>query len=227
MDMQALKKRVLLDLLLSPMSLIPAVAGASALLVSWAGGPWWWLTFAGICAILASLGIDLTVLMLDLPRRINEAVQNLENREQSTRLNLLKELQRSMARDRYREVAIQLLALYEEYCEYKKNLADREIVRQMDSLFDALVKQLERYCGVKKKEVDRREKLIEEISGGLETAKSAVGSFHTFAAATEESEVSRLRSELEVSLETARRLDAMGLDPAVKFKDLLEEGRKP
>jgi hypothetical protein len=225
MDMQALKKRVLLDLLLSPISLIPAVAGISALLVSWAGGPWWWLTFTGICAILASLGINITILMLDLPRRINEAVQNLESKDQSARSNLLKNLQRSMARDRYREVAVQLLALYGEYCEYKKDLADREIVRQMDSLFDALVKQLERYCKVKKKEVNRRERLIEEIRGGLETATSAVGSFHTFTAATEESEVSRLRSELEVSLEMARRLDEMNLDPAVRYKDLLKEGK--
>lgn len=222
MDMQALKKQVLLDMLLSPMSLIPAVAGVSALLVSWAAGPWTWLTFASICFILTSLGIDLTVLCLDLPRRIGEAVQTLEMKEQSSRLSLLRELRRSMAKDRYCEVAVQLLALYEEYSEYKRDLADREIVGQMDKFFDALIKQLEQYCCLRKKEVVKRSKLIEEISGGLATATTAVSSFHTFAAATEESEVGRLRSELELSLETARRLNAMGLDPAVKFKDLLE-----
>jgi len=230
LDRSAFRKKLALKVFSSPATLFPIVAGITDFLALWVFGSksGWWL-FAGMAAVLGGLGIFFTRLLLD-DTASKKTVEALEQEAGKTRERALDELEQRLAADGdpRTESSLKdlrtLASVFRQGGSWTASLASRsafDIAQGVEQLFDrcvhCLAKTLELWRIAQKMSglearaaiLEQRERLIGEVDESIRQLGKILAGIEGIGTgqSSGDSELARLRSELDRSLEVARRVN--------------------
>ena len=223
--MDDVKKKVLLDLFASPVTLLPVVAGATALLASWAFGGVAMLTLGGIVGVLGGVGMFATRIIFGLDKLTNRAYEYVVEKQQEDQRKALEELFNKLEGDNDPRTERLLGQLWQLYSELKKDIdegkvsmAAHDVLDGVDDIFKVCVDYLDRshrmlttakrMKGTARDEVlMQREKLIEEVANSCMHLEDTIGKLNTVSTTRQTSELSQMRAELDETIRVAKRAE--------------------
>lgn len=247
LDDKQLRKRVLLRLLGSPMTVIPSLGSTvvtAGWMFGWNPGMSW---FAGLAGWLAAAGGFVTRLLLSGERIARDAAIELTQEEQVFKQQALDELDRRLTvsdKDPRPETALRdLRALVKAFEETAKGVAGHnlssvfEIQSMVSALFDQCVHSLEQteklwqtaqQLGTtlaRQPILDQREKLIGDVQASIKQVSDTLVALQRLGAGERSSaELSRIRGELDQSLAVAKRVEER-LNSLINESDLADRAQ--
>jgi len=219
------RQKVMLDLFASPGTLIPVVAGVSALMLSWAIGGNATANAIGIIAVMGGVGHFASRLVLGLESMTQRAYEAILQRDERIRKDALDKLETDLRNDkdgRTDACLKQLRHLHDQFqtARAKNRLIANhpQLISRVEEIFDASVLQLQRslelyelsqkLTGTARQNVlDEREQVITDVLETRDHMNAIIQQFHTFTIRRESSELGRLRSELDETLQVAKRTE--------------------
>ncbi|GAA4428411.1 hypothetical protein [Bremerella cremea] len=234
--MDSVKKKVLLDLFVSPWTVIPIVGGLSAWLLSWGIDGNTTLNVIGLAGVLAGMGIQASRLIFgieDLTARAHNYVTEQERLERNQHLD---QLARRLEQDqdpRSEQCLNRLRALYTSLeLDAPVGHAAISIREKVDKLFNAAVRQLERSLELWDKAnrlpgkigrplLEERRKAVDEVVLTVEHLARTVQQYHSFQLRDSDDELAKLRQELDRTIEVARRAEEVieSLDSSKQYNE--------
>lgn len=223
--MDEVKRKVYLDLFASPLTLLPTVIGATALLGSWAIGGVSALTFGGIGAVLMGVGIFASRLIFGLDKLTERAYQYTQEHEQKSQLRSLQQLHRRLENDRdprTERLLRQLWALYKDLKDAvetgKIKVAAHEVLDGVNQMFHVCVDHLDRsfelwktsqkMVGASRDRVlEQREALIEEVAQSCDYLEQTIDSLHFETTQKNKSNLAQMRQELNETIRVAKKAE--------------------
>lgn len=241
-------KRVIRRFFLHPATILPIVAGATLLMVGWAlEVPK--LLFAGFAsAILGTGGTLTTRLFLGVEKHAKDVMEEMQREIEEERKERLDELDSNLSRDRDKRTHVllrDLRAITENFTTRREEWTEVlgssgkyfDVTNKIEKLFDASVKSLEETLVLrerirkissstaKKPFRERRERLIEEVSGSVEKIGETINRLEMMEAKGigkhGKSEVEKLTSDLDTSLAIAQRVEER-LSGETDYSEFLE-----
>ena len=223
--MDEVKRKVYLDLFASPLNLIPLAAGLTSLMASWAVGGSSALTLAGIAGVLGSAGVTMTRMILGLEGMTEQAYNYQLEKQRQEREQALDQLLHRLQQDRdprTENCLRELRSLYEslQTAAEKGNITTSayEILAGMDKVFNQCVKQLEhshalwetaqRLMGPARKSLlQQRDQVVQEVCDTVVEVGKKVDRYLLTTTQRNQSELAKVRRELDESIEAARRAE--------------------
>ncbi|MEI6527120.1 MAG: hypothetical protein WCP62_13905 [Planctomycetota bacterium] len=221
--MEELRKRILREIFVAPSVVLPIVGGASAWLLSWAGGGSDMLNLVGLAGVLGGIGWFATRFIFQLDGLSQKAMQDLATEALQKEETHLNELQKRLATDKDPRTEQYLILLRENRSELEKiaqtpgiQLRSMEILKQARQLFWAATEQLDqslkmyqlaqRLTGSEKQGVlAQREHCLSEASESAEHLRDALSAFRQFADKNLERDMDSLQRDLTESIQAAQR----------------------
>ncbi|WDI43781.1 hypothetical protein [Bremerella sp. P1] len=220
--MDSVKKKVLLDLFVSPWTIVPIVGGMSAWLLSWGIDGNTALNLIGLVGVMTGLGIQATRLIFGIEELTAKAHAYLTEQEKAEQDKKLTDLARRLEQDddpRSEECLLRLRRLYDSLqSEAPKGHTAIIFRAKVEQLFQAAVKQLERSLELWEKAqqlpgsasrplLKERRKAIDEVVLTVNHVTRTVEQYHAFQMQESDHELAKLREELDQTIEAARRAD--------------------
>ena len=227
--MDDVNKRVLLDLLLSPWTVLPVVAGLTSLMISWGAGGAAFFNVLGVASILAGIGALATNWIVNSGKIIRKALQALQAEAIQKQQDALDELDRRLQQDkdpRSENSLRELRRLYDGFKENKdwsRKLNERsafEITNKVEKLFRGCIISLERSLQFwetaskmntpdgRASVLQSRERILEEVHKSVGQLARTLDGIHRLAIEqSEDHNLTRIRQDLDESLEVARRVE--------------------
>lgn len=223
--MDDVKRKVLLDLFVSPSTLLPLAGGLSMLMGSWAMGGSALLNFAGVAGILGGVGMFATRLIFGLERITNKAYEFVIEKQQEQQEQALDRLDAQLTGDRDSRTEACLRQLRELYVSLKADAragrvtaSSRDVLDGIDRLFRLCVENLQeshelweksqRVRGYARKQaLVQREELVEEVAATVVHLAKTIDRLHSLGGKQKKSELAEMRRELDESLQAARRAE--------------------
>lgn len=230
MDREKYRNKVLLDLLTSPWTLLPTVAGLTSMAVAWGADMLTgWPGMAGIGAVLFGLGTLASRWILkgdDITRKAFEELQGEQDRAHRKSLDDL-DAQLQGDDDPRTEDALRTLRAFQQDFqnnqEWMRNIgakASFEIANSVEKLFDESIVFLKRSFelweaaqGMKTRKgreslLDSRREILLEIEENIKQLARTLDELRTMEVKVRDDDrLSRIRSELRESLDVASRVD--------------------
>lgn len=224
-ELDDVKRKVWLDLFASPGTLVPVVVGVSSLMLSWAVGGDPTANAIGILGVLGGVGHFASRLVWGLEDMTQRAYQAMLDRNQQEQNEALDQLERKLSGDDDRRTETCLRDLRGLYVTFKNSCSEEQmvashhrVVSQVEQIFRASVQQLQRSLELYeisqrlsvKSRVDilaERERVIQEVLETRAHLISTIEQFQSFAAQRDQSELGRLREELDETLRVARKTE--------------------
>ena len=229
MDKREFRKRVWLRMLSSPLTLLPAVGGASLLLVGWALGlRTGLLIFSGLLGVLTGLGTFLSRLFLGGGRVAEEEAQRIDREARSRREAALDDLEGRLATDGdpRTEAALHDLRVLADSVKSQDDWGTLnarsafDLVSGVDELFSTSVRYLERTLALKKTAdrvtspnvrhaiLEEREQLVADVEKSTTHIGELLSKMQRMAVSGgSHSDLERLREELDANLDVARKVE--------------------
>jgi hypothetical protein len=237
------RKKVLLDLFGSPLTLFPLAAGAACLVLSWAIGGNSMLNFAGICGGLGGLATFATRLTgykaLLTKQRQYEHEEKIKHKKQE--LDLLDSKLTKDMDPRTQNCLREIRHLYQSLEEDIKGDVSKsgyQILETIEDLFHACVEQLEHSYelhetakhlsgGNKKKVKKERERVVEEVVEATAHLGEFVQEFRVLKSKRNKKDLSSLRKKLDSHLDVAQRVSTQmneyDVNLEMEFDEFMEE----
>jgi len=224
--MDEVKRKVYLDLFASPYNLIPFAGGLTSLMASWAIGGHPTMTMAGIAGVLAGIGITASRLIWGLEGLTEKAYNYKLDNQQKLKERQLDKLDEKLTRDRdprtqscLRELRLLFGSLQKAVEKGNINAASYEIMEGVGKVFDESVKQLEHSHALwetarqmrgpaRDSILQQRDEAIREVCATVVEVGEMVEKLLLSKTKRKKSELSKLRRELDESIEAARRAEA-------------------
>ena len=222
--MEELRKRILRDIFVAPSVVLPIVGGASAWLLSWAGGGGSdMLNLVGLAGVLGGIGWFATRFIFQLDSISEKAMQDLAKEAFQKEENHLNELQKRLATDKDPRTEQYLILLRENRAELEKlaqtpgiQIRSLEILKQARQLFWAATDQLDqslkmyqlaqKLSGEQKQGVlAQREHCLSEAHESAEHLRDAIATFRQFTDKNLQRDMDSLQLELAESIQAAKR----------------------
>jgi hypothetical protein len=223
--MDKVKNKVLLDLFVSPWTVLPVAGGLSAWMLSWAVDGSGLLNLAGLAGVLGGIGMLATRLIFGLEEITHDAYAYLreqERQEQEASLDALDRRLTSDNDDRTQQCLRDLRELYrlfqKQVQEGKISGSTNRILDQVERLFRGCVRQLEQSYELwrtaeklsgpaRKTLLQKRDEVIEEVLVTIGHLGKTIEQLHSFRSRQGESELAKLREEMDETLRVARRTE--------------------
>ncbi len=222
--MEALRKRILREIFVAPSVVLPIVGGASAWLLSWAGGGGSdMLNLVGLAGVLGGIGWFATRFIFQLDSISEKAMQDLAKEALQKEENHLNELQKRLATDKDPRTEQYLILLRENRAELEKlaqtpgiQIRSLEILKQARQLFWAATDQLDqslkmyqlaqKLSGEQKQGVlAQREHCLSEARESAEHLRDAIATFRQFTDKNLQRDMDSLQLDLAESIQAAKR----------------------
>ena len=221
----AVRRKVLLDIFAAPSTLLPIAGGLTVLMASWASGGSVTLNFAGIAGVLGGFGILASRLILGLDKLTQDAYDFIVDRQRSDQEAALERLDDQLVKDRDSRTQNCLRELRHLYSRLKTKVDSGritpgayDVIEGIDNMFRACVKQLGHSLELwetaktmrgpaRETILQQRNELVEEICATVVHLGNTVEQFHLVTTQKNRDDLARLRSELDESLEIARRVE--------------------
>ncbi len=206
--MDNVRKKVLLDLVASPMTVLPVTVGGSCLLAAWALGSGGLLAFAGAGGILIGIGSLVSRFILGIDK-LSSDIFKYENEEQfKQKEEKLNELDSRLCKDGDRRTEKLLRELRKLNSSFQDDINEgmvtaniNTILEKVQQLFKGCISQLEHSLSLSG---DNHDKVIGEVTASVEQLKKIIKEFHSFRTEKMTSNLQQLRDDLEKSMEVAR-----------------------
>jgi hypothetical protein len=223
--MDNVQKKVLLDLFAAPSTIVPIVGGLSAWMLSWAIDGSWWLNLGGLVAVLGGAGLLATRLIFGLESITEDAYRFLQDQQRQQRNAALDALENKLGLDNefsdqtdLRQLRSLYDGLHADLEQGQVSPAARAIVGNVEKLFQAAVKHLEHSYHLwetaakvtgepRRKLLAEREHVLQEVRATAEHLGKTIHQFQTFRVKQNETELTKLREELDETLRSARRAE--------------------
>ncbi len=224
-----IKKKILLDLAVSPTTVGLTTIGISLIIFYWAFNLTVIWPFLGFASILASVGIAITNLMLNLDTLTSQAVEKINEEKRIVRQQELDSLDQCLvvARgpqpERDQTFLRELRGLYDDFFQDLKDnklseFVNNETIDQIKELFDACVHSLSDSYDLwlsasksrgeaKTKFMNEREAILDEVGKSVERFTETITGIRALNLKGKKSDLSQLRNQLNDSLEIARRTE--------------------
>ncbi len=209
---------------MAPSVVLPIVGGASAWLLSWAGGGGSdMLNLVGLAGVLGGIGWFATRFIFQLDSISEKAMQDLAKDAFQKEENHLNELQKRLATDKDPRTEQYLILLRENRAELEKlaqtpgiQIRSLEILKQARQLFWAATDQLDqslkmyqlaqKLSGEQKQGVlAQREHCLSEARESAEHLRDAIATFRQFTDKNLQRDMDSLQLDLAESIQAAKR----------------------
>lgn len=237
--MDEVKRKVLLDLFVSPWTLLPAVTGLSAWMLSFGVGGNMTLNLIGLTGVLAAAAIQATRLIFGVEQLTERAQGYQDQKKRVEREAYLDGLAKRLSHDddpRNDECLRRLRALRDLFEQDPPKRAASIAIRDMvQRLFDASIVQLERShelwekarrlpVGTGRPLMEQRREAVDEVVITVNHLTKTVERYNALQAESDgDNELATLREELDATIEAARRadeqLETLGKNPAYDEKE--------
>jgi hypothetical protein len=230
LDQRQLRNRVLLNLCTSPWILTPLVLGATmlagAVAVSQKLGL---LAFGGFALCLAALGTAVTRFFVGAEGLTERAAKQLKEETERANAQRLDSLDQRLVRDGdvRTEAALRDLRAFQQAFKQPGLWTGRlnatssfDILSSVQDLFEGCVHALEaslalwetaqplRIAGARRPILERREELVQDVQQSIEQlSRILVGLQALGSKAADDTDLSRIRSDLDANLKIARRVE--------------------
>lgn len=234
----------MIDLIVSPQSVVPITAGASLMMFSWAFGLGAFWSFAGFVSIIAGIGAIANNFIFNLDKVNKKAVEALIKQKEQAQESELDELDsllveaKGVEPDRDQTYLRDLRSLYADYLQDTKDgkisdFTPIETSEQIKNLFDTCVSSLKKSSdlwvravgskGQRKKEfLAEREEVIEDVGQGVEQLAQAIKVIRSLGKKPTKTALDKMRQQLNDSLEIAQRtkerMSAFDMDVAREYE---------
>lgn len=221
----SIRRKVFGEIFLAPSVVLTAVAGASALLFSWAVGGNSYLTLAGVGGVLGAIGWAATRAIFGVEKITLDVIEKIQSKQRQAEEDELEELLRRLRSDRDHRTQDFLTVLRTVREDFEENavqpgvqLRSREIVSQVRQLFGAAVGQLqhslklydlsERLIGDQRNRIlKQREQVLGEVEATINHLHSVTKQYTDLLNRDQQVDLSVLRDELDTSLRVAKRTE--------------------
>ena len=226
--MNDLKKRILLDLLVTPTTMLPNLLGASMMLTSEIlGGT---AAFFGFCSLAVGLGVMATNVLINYDKVAAEAIRKLEEEKRKDKNRSLDDLARKLevARMRYsrskngrpvrylKELRAVRDSFFDDIREGRIENAPSSLQNQVDEIFDSCVEQLERQLDIvstanklsgdlKEQLLEQRNAILKDVEASIAEINNVVSEIRVLDLKENMEETKRLQERLRLQLTVARR----------------------
>jgi len=223
--MDPVRKKVLWDLVASPLTVLPVFVGLGAGAWSLMTGTSAWLNIGAIASLVTGLSILGVRAVFSADGLTKDAYAELEQKKrekQKKRLDRLRSRLRSDKDPRTQTYLRDLRGLYESFLEDVDDgtlaRSARIVMEDVDKLFRAAVKHLEHAYDLWKTAsrlsadaeeslMSEREQVIQEVKETIEHLSTSIEQFHAFRIDENETELGKLRDELDQTMQVARRAE--------------------
>jgi hypothetical protein len=242
--MNELQKKILLDLVITPYTVIPGLLGASLLLLSVAMGGM--VTFVGFICLLLGFGSLCINFMFNLTKVSKRAADEWQNTQQKKKDRDLDLLDRNLedTRETSDENALRnLRALYMSFCgDFQNGRVSAHVppamLSQIDELFEQCIfhlrrsyemyQQAQQVTGNLKKGLNKqRKELIGEVEKSVETLASVINEVRAMRIKSGKGQLSklqrRLASQLQVAKATEESVAALDGDDEDRYDEYLDD----
>ena len=224
--MDEVKRKVYLDLFASPYSLLPFAGGLTSLMAGWAVGGEQTLMIAGVAGVLAGIGVTASRLIWGIEGLTEKAYEYQVDKQQKDQEQRLDELDDKLTKDRdprtqtcLRELRLLYGNLKEAADKGKISGASYEVIDGVGRVFDECVKQLEHSHSLwetarkmqgpaRNDMMQQRGELIQDVVMTVVDVGQMVESHFKETSKKNQSELGKVRRELNESMEAARRAEA-------------------
>jgi hypothetical protein len=228
LDERKLKKKILLRVFGSPVSVLPFMLGVTSITATWAlnWNPAIGL-FAGLAGILGACGAAVTRLLVSGEKITQQVSAELAREEQQAKEKALDDLDQQLSasdKDPRPETALRdLRALLKAFEESQAQSPDLNFATAIDvqllaeRMFDQCVQSLDQTLklwqtaqklhalAARKPLLDQREKIIADVQASIKQLSGALVALQTTGSGSRSTaELSRIREELDQSLATAK-----------------------
>lgn len=222
--MEDLKKRILLDALITPTTVIPFLLGGTMMLMSEMLGEF--AAFIGFAACALSIGAAATNLIFNIDKIAKRAMQKWQDSQQKTRERELDALDRKLAQtpEDADEVALRnLRGLYRSFCQdFAQGKINRKVppllIAQIDDLFNACVIQLGKSYEMweQARQVNgklrrdllvQRKQVITDVESSVEKLAQAISEIRVLKLKANRGQLAALQKRLETQLEVAKAVE--------------------
>jgi hypothetical protein len=223
--MDDVRKKVLLDLFVSPWTVLPVVGGLSAWMLSWAVDGNSLLNLTGLAGVLGGAGMLATRIIFGLENITQNAFTYLHEQkraEQEAALDTLDQRLSLDRDDRTQESLRELRQIYRIFQEKgqqgKITGSSHQLLDRVERLFRACVQRLEQSYELWKSAqalsgearralLAERDEIVDEVVVTVRHLGKSVEQFYTLHDQESESELATLRDELEETLRVAQRAE--------------------
>jgi hypothetical protein len=223
--LKEIRNRVLREIFLAPSVVLPMVAGASSLLISWAADGVTTLTMAGIAGVLGSIGWMATRAIFQTESITKETMEKLKQQQiqaEESELDRLHELLSQDNDDRDQDLLGALRRSRAQFQELASQpgvvVRSQDILAQAEQLYRAsvnnlyesfrLLEQATQLGPAEKRELlVERDLLLKDIKASVDYLQSALSQYRSFTKKTIGTDLSQLRDELDASLKVAKRTE--------------------
>ncbi len=223
--MDEVKRKVYLDLFASPYSLLPFAGGLTSLMAGWAVGGEQTLMIAGVAGVLAGIGVTASRLIWGIEGLTEKAYEYQVDKQQKDQEQRLDELDDKLTKDRdprtqtcLRELRLLYGNLKEAADKGKISGASYEVLEGVGKVFDECVKQLEHSHSLwetarkmqgpaRTDMMQQRGELIQDVVMTVVDVGQMVESHFKETSKKNQSELGKVRRELNESIEAARRAE--------------------
>jgi hypothetical protein len=223
--MDDVKKKVLLDLFVSPWTVLPVAGGLSAWLLSWGIDGSTVLNVAGLAGVLGGIGMLATRLIFGLEDITHNAYVHLHEQQRGQQQAALDALDQRLSTDHddrtqqcLRELRHLHGAFQNQVREGKITGSTHRVLDRVEQLFRACVRQLEqsyelwrtgeKLSGTARRSLlKERDEVVLEVVQTIEHLGKTIEQLHSVKVKQNESELARLREELDETMRVARRAE--------------------
>ena len=224
--MDDVKRKVLLDLFVSPYNLIPLAGGLTSLMAGWAANGEPRLIMAGLAGVLAGIGVTASRWIWGLESLTQKAYEYEVENKQQRQQQRLDDLDAKLTKDRDPRTQSCLRELRSLHANLKRaakkdeiSTAKFEIIRGVENVMDECVKQLEHSYSLWETHrklqgpaaeslMEQRNQLIQDVVVTVADVATMVESYFVSAGQRNRSSLDQVRRELNESIEAAKRAEA-------------------
>lgn len=229
------KKKALLDLFISPWTMVPGLIGMSGLIVAWGNDGPLWLGFSGLAGILTAGGISATRFLCSFDKMLQKAWNDLQEKEKQRKHVELRSKYNRFFTEGDQAAANALNDLLAIYDQFNKDVKDNQlmmvakgtVVEKAKLLFEGCVKSLDHSHELFKKQsslvgaaqksvATSRNKELKEVVTSISQLQKVIDQCMDMAKQYQSSSsVSTLADDLEATMNiekrTQQRMADMGL----------------
>ena len=222
--MKEVRRKVLLDLFASPLTLLPFVGGVTMLLAAWAmrSAP---LTFAGLAGILGGIGVFANRMIFGLEKLTNRAYEYVLEKQQNLQIESLRALEDKLQTDRDARTQNLLRQLWNLYKALEKDIKEGKVpaaahgvMDSVDRMFHVCMEHLRQSYKLwqtaqettgrsRENKLRQREELIREVEQSVSHLEQTIDQLQTVSSKRSKSELARLREELDETIRVAKRVE--------------------
>ena len=219
--MNSLQKRIIIELLITPMTVIPALAGGTLLLLCEVIGGY--SAFFGFSGLVIAAGAFATNLVLNFDNVSKRAIRQQQKQTTDKKERELDNLDRRLAKtsdDQDENALRNLRVLYKSFCsdveggKLSENVPP-QMLDSIDELFDTCVEKLERSYEIYKTAekmtgrlnrdlVDQRNKIISDVETSVHNLADVINEARALKFKNEDDDLRQLQKKLASQLEVAK-----------------------